>query len=175
MAGADVSVDALAAAAAARLAAAACPTRRARSSSSSTRPPAPTNLNYARQLPAMVRTALAAGDPSLARAHRPLQPLFPLHHHALSAARAQLAEHAGDHAKAATLYADAADRWRSSATSPNTPTPCSARAAACSPSAGPTAEQPLREARDLFASMGYRPALAETNALLGRASTAAAS
>ena len=44
--------------------------------------------------------------------------------------RAQLAEANGDHAQAATLYADAAERWASSATSPNAPTPSSAKAAA---------------------------------------------
>jgi hypothetical protein len=31
----------------------------------------------------------------------------------------------------------------------------------------PEAEEPLRDARELFASMGYKPALAETDALLG--------
>ena len=37
----------------------------------------------------------------------------------------------------------------------------------------PEAETPLREARELFASMGYRPALAETEALLGESEAAA--
>ena len=37
----------------------------------------------------------------------------------------------------------------------------------------PDAEAPLREARRLFASMGYRPALAETEALLARGEAAA--
>jgi hypothetical protein len=37
----------------------------------------------------------------------------------------------------------------------------------------PEAEPPLREARDLFASMGYKPALAETEALLTRGEAAA--
>ena len=35
------------------------------------------------------------------------------------------------------------------------------------------AEEPLREARELFASMGYTPALAETEALLGESEAAA--
>ena len=38
---------------------------------------------------------------------------------------------------------------------------------------GRDTETPLTEARDLFASMGYKPALAETEALLGRAAAAA--
>ena len=67
---------------------------------------------YPRQLPWMVRTALAAGDPTLASTLTDrLQPHFPLHQHALTACRALLAEHAGDHAQAASLYADAAQRW----------------------------------------------------------------
>jgi hypothetical protein len=51
--------------------------------------------------------------------------------------------------------------------------PSSARAAASRCSAKPEAEQPLREARELFASMGYEPALAETEALLGEMEAAA--
>ena len=61
----------------------------------------------------MLRTALAAGDPDLAkRLTDGLEPRYPLREHALCAARAQLAEHAGDHADAATLYAEAAARWQ---------------------------------------------------------------
>ena len=37
----------------------------------------------------------------------------------------------------------------------------------------PEAQEPLREARELFASMGYKPALAETAALLERTTAAA--
>ena len=37
----------------------------------------------------------------------------------------------------------------------------------------PAAEQPLRQAAELFSSMGYRPALAETEALLERTSALA--
>ncbi len=61
----------------------------------------------------MLRTALAAGDPDLAeRLADGLEPRYPLREHALCAARAQLAEHAGDHADAAVLYAEAAARWQ---------------------------------------------------------------
>jgi class 3 adenylate cyclase len=67
---------------------------------------------YARQLAAIVRTALAAGDPELAeRLADGLEPRYPLDEHALCAARAQLAERAGDLADGATLYAEAAARW----------------------------------------------------------------
>ena len=37
----------------------------------------------------------------------------------------------------------------------------------------PEAEKPLRKAREPFASMGYEPALAETEALLGETEAAA--
>ena len=37
----------------------------------------------------------------------------------------------------------------------------------------PEAEEPLREARELFASMGFAPALAETEALLDATEAAA--
>ena len=54
----------------------------------------------------------------------------------------------------------------SSATSPNAPTPSSATAAASIALGDPAADVPLAEARDLFTSMGYKPALAETEKLL---------
>ena len=38
----------------------------------------------------------------------------------------------------------------------------------------PAAEQPLRAARELFAAMGYGPALAETERLLDQMTTAPA-
>jgi hypothetical protein len=68
---------------------------------------------YARLLPLMVRTLLTADDPALARRLvEGLEPHYPLDEHALCAARAQLAEHAGDRAEAAELYAEAARRWQ---------------------------------------------------------------
>jgi len=57
--------------------------------------------------------ALAAGDPALAkRLADALEPRYPLNEHALCAARAQLAETAGEQAEAAELYAKVAKRWR---------------------------------------------------------------
>jgi class 3 adenylate cyclase len=131
---------------------------------------------YARQLAAMLRTALAAGDPVLARRLADgLEPRYPLDEHALCAARAQLAEHAGDPADAATLYAEAALRWQEFGNVPE-------RAHAllgqgrCLHALGRTgADQPLHEARDLFAAMSYKPALTETEALLEQMAPAAAS
>ena len=110
---ADVTVEVLAAAAAARLAAAEPEQARALLAELEQTPGARRRPYYSRQLAAMLRTALAAGDPgSPSSLTDGLEPLFPLREHALCAARAQLAEHAGDHAGAATLYAEAAARWQ---------------------------------------------------------------
>ena len=82
---------------------------------------------YARQLPGMIRTALRSGDAALAKELADgIEPRYPLEEHALNAARAQLAERDGDIAGAATLYAEAADRWLESAMLPSAHTRCSA-------------------------------------------------
>jgi tetratricopeptide (TPR) repeat protein len=134
------------------------------------------NANYPWQLPVMVRTALAAGDPTLAHTLTDrLQPHFPLHQHALTTSRAQLAEHAGNHSQAATLYADAAERWREFRNVPERAHALLGQARCLIALGQAGAEQPLNEARDLFASMGYKPALARTEQLLATVSAAASS
>jgi len=170
----DVTVEVLAAAAAAQLAAGAPEHARALLGELEQTSGAREVIYYSRQLAAMLRTAIAAGDSELAeRLAEGLEPLFPLREHALCAARAQLAEAAGDHVEAAALYAEAAERWREFGNVPE-------RAHAllghgrCLLSLGrPEAEAPLRQARELFRSVGYRPALEGCDALLGQ--TAAAS
>ncbi len=115
----------------------------------------------------MVRTALAAGDPTLAHTLTDrLQPHFPLHQHALTASRAQLAEHAGDHTEAAALYADAAERWREFGNVPEHAHALLGHGRSLFAQGQPGAEQPLSQARDLFDSMGYKPALDQTEKLL---------
>jgi tetratricopeptide (TPR) repeat protein len=171
---ADVTVEALAAAAAGRLAQGLPDRARALLVELEETPGARATSYYARQLGAMVRTALAAGDPELAaRLADGLEPLFPLREHALCAARARLAEAAVDHAEAATLYADAAERWREFGNVPERAYALLGQGRCLAALGKPEAEGPLREARDLFASMGYRPALAETDALLGESEAAA--
>jgi tetratricopeptide (TPR) repeat protein len=124
---------------------------------------------YLRQLAAMTRTALAAGDPELAkRLADGLERRYPLDEHALCATRAQLAEHAGDHVEAVTLYAEAATRWQEFGHVPERAYAL-LRQGRCLRALGqPEAEEPLCEARDLFGEMGYKPALAETEALLAQ-------
>ena len=162
-----VIVEVLAAAAAARLAVGAPDQARALLAEIEQTPGARDVPYYARQLAAMLRTALAAGDPELAkRLADGLEPRYPLREHALCAARAQLAEHAGDHADAATLYAEAAARWQQFGNVPERAHALLGQGRCLAALRSPEAEEPLREARDLFAAMGYKPALAETEPLL---------
>ena len=102
-----------------------------------------------------------------------VEPRTPLAEHALHAARAQLAEAAGDTPRPQPSTPRRPSAGASSGTSPSAPTPCSARAAAWPRSASPRRRSRCVEARELFASMGYRPALAETDALLERTTAAA--
>jgi predicted ATPase/class 3 adenylate cyclase len=125
--------------------------------------------DFVRPLPSLLRVALALDDPQLAeRLAAGVEPANPLDEHVLASARAQLAEAAGDHAHASELYRDAAARWHEFGNVPE-------RAYAllglgrCLVALGEPAEQPLRQARDLLASMGYKPALAETDVLLRQA------
>ena len=126
------------------------------------------------QLRPVVETALALDGPALAeRLVGYVEPTEPANRHAVASARARLTEARGDHAAAANLYEEAARAWEEFDTVPG-------RAYAllgcgrCLHALGRSeAEQPLRVARELFASMGYRPALAETDALLEQAQAAA--
>jgi hypothetical protein len=130
-------------------------------------------IYYARLLPTMVRTALATGDPAVAkRLAEGLRLRYPLDEHALCAARAQLAEHTGDHAEAATLYAEAAERWHEFGAVPEHAYALLGQGRCLVALADPAAEQPLREAAELFSSMGYNPALVETEALLTQSEAA---
>jgi class 3 adenylate cyclase len=130
-------------------------------------------LYYARLLPTMVRSALAAGDESLAeQLIGRVQPRYALDEHALCAARAQLAEHAGDYAAAGRLYAEAAARWKEFGNVPERAHALLGQGRCLHAVGQAEAEKPVREARDLFASMGYEPALAETEALLKQTAAA---
>jgi hypothetical protein len=129
---------------------------------------------YARQLPTMLRTVLTVDDRALAmRLLDGLDPLYPLREHALLTARAQLAEHAREYADAARLYAEADARWRQFGNVPETAYALLGEGRCLLAVARPEAQRPLREARDLFASMGYAPILRETESLLERAAAPA--
>jgi len=124
--------------------------------------------------PELTRCALAVRDPELARRLvDAVAPRTPLAEHALVACRAQLAEAAGEQANAYVLYVDAAERWRELGNVPERAYALLGQGRSLAALGKPEAEAPLREARELFASMGYKPALAETEALLGEGEAAA--
>jgi class 3 adenylate cyclase/tetratricopeptide (TPR) repeat protein len=131
---------------------------------------------YARELAAMLRTALTVGDVGLAsRLAEGLEPRYPLDEHALYAARAQLAEATGHHAEAAALYAEASTHWQDFGNVPERAHALLGQGRCLLVTDPPAAKQPLHEARDLFAAMGYKPALAVTEALLEETAAARAS
>ena len=71
------------------------------------------NPYYGGTMSDVVRSALALGELELAAGLVDgVEAGMPLFEHALLAARAQLAEAVGDHAAAASLYAEAAERWQ---------------------------------------------------------------
>ena len=125
---------------------------------------------YARQLAEMLRTTLKTGELSLAETLvEPLvRPRYPLGEDALCAARAQLAEHSGEFEEAVLLYAEAALRWAEFGNVPERAYALLGHGRCLRALGGAGAEEPLLDAQELFASMGFKPALAEVDALLGR-------
>jgi class 3 adenylate cyclase len=122
---------------------------------------------YARQLAVMVRTALAAGDLPLAqRLAEGLERRYPLDEHSLCAARAQFEEYSADHVAAAILYSEAAARWQEFGNVPERAHALLGRGRCLHTHSPLEAEQALRQARDLFAAMDYKPTLAEIDTLL---------
>lgn len=104
-----------------------------------------------------------------------LEPRYPLEQHALCAACAQLAEHARHYSEAASLYSEAAVRWQEFGNVPERSHALLGQGRCLLAFGGGGAEQQLREARELFATMGYKPALAETVMLLKQTAPAPAS
>ncbi|MDQ1535333.1 MAG: hypothetical protein QOF28_3094 [Actinomycetota bacterium] len=129
---------------------------------------------YAQYLPELARCALGLSDLAVARRLVDgVEPRTPLQGHALCAARAALAEAAGDLGEATSRYAEAAARWRDFGNVPELAFALLGHGRSLVALGRHEAEEPLRDARDLFRSMGYGPALEECEALLGRASAAA--
>ncbi len=125
-------------------------------------------------LPSLLRSALALDDLPLAqRLSAGTQPLTPFHEHALASVQAQLTEAGGDSAAAAELYGQAAERWRKFADVRECAYALLGQGRCLAALGQPGAEEPLREAKELFTSMGYKPALAETEALLAETAAAA--
>ena len=122
-------------------------------------------------LPLAVRTALAAGDGALAeKLAESIEPLQPATRHAVAGARALVRESHGEHEAAASAFADAAARWREFEM-PYEEAQALLGQGRCLVALGraPEAAAPLAAAREIFARLGAKPALAKTDALLGQA------
>lgn len=68
---------------------------------------------------------------------------------------------------------DAAEGWREFGNVPERAYALFGRGRCLAALGKPGAEEPLREAKELFASMGYKPALWDTEALLAETAAAA--
>ncbi len=140
----------------------------------------------ATDLGTQVRAALALGDPALAERLAERVEVATtttttatgarassVDEHAQVSARAQLAEAGGDCEAAASLFREAAERWEQFGYVPERAYALLGQGRCLQALGDPAANRPLTEARELFASMGYKPALAETEALLQQTQTAA--
>ena len=129
---------------------------------------------HASELGSVLRTALALDDPALAEhlaGH--LDAMETVELRAQVSASAQLAEAAGDHDAAARLYEEAAEGWQQFGHVPERAYALLGQGRCLHALGRGEAEQPLLLARELFALLGYRPALEETEALLHQAQAAA--
>ncbi len=129
---------------------------------------------YAALVPHVLRFALVLRELELAiQLVEGVEPRTPLAEHGLTTSRAQLAEAADDHGRAAALYAEASERWRGFGNVPERAYALLGQGRCLAALGKPEAVEPLRQARELFVSMGYKPALADTEALMARAAAAA--
>jgi class 3 adenylate cyclase len=132
--------------------------------------------DYAQVLADIVRLCLALGESGLAQTLVEGVPtLLPVQSHALASAQALLAEMRGGHEVAAAGFADAATRWHDFAV-PYEEGQALLGQGRCLVALGraPEAAAHLAAAREIFARLGAKPALAETEAWLARASAGGA-
>ena len=124
--------------------------------------------NYVAYLPEAVRTALAAGDGALAeRLSSGIESILPMQRNVRASLHGLLSERHGELEAATTLFAHAATRW-SDFRMPYEEAHALLGRGRCLVALGRTGEaaEPLAAARELFARLEARPALAETDALL---------
>jgi ATP/maltotriose-dependent transcriptional regulator MalT len=121
---------------------------------------------YVALLPELVRTALALAEQELAaRLLEGVSQATPMREHALIACHAELAAAAGEHARAAALFAEAAERWRDFENVPERAYALLGQGRCMLADGDAGGQAPLAEARALFASIGYGPALGASEAL----------
>ncbi|MDP9331172.1 MAG: AAA family ATPase [Actinomycetota bacterium] len=127
--------------------------------------------SYARYLSQAVRTAIGAGDKGLgARLASGIEHPSPYMEHGLVSSEAALAEAAGNHEGAATLYSDAAGRWREFGVVPELAFALLGEGR-CSLALGRNVEAivALTQAREIFAPLGAAPSLGECDRYLEEA------
>jgi class 3 adenylate cyclase/tetratricopeptide (TPR) repeat protein len=124
--------------------------------------------NYVAYLPGAVRTALATGSFELAaRLCLGLEGMLPMQRNVLASLHGMLAERRGEPEAADAFFASAASRWRGFGV-PYEEGHALLGRGRCQLTLGrpQQARAPLEEARAIFARLGARPAVAETDALL---------
>ena len=124
--------------------------------------------NYVAYLPEAVRTALAGGDDGLAaRLTDGIASVLPMQRNVLATTQGLLAERRGEHEAAARRFADAAARWHDFEM-PYEEAQALLGQGRCLVGLGraPAAAPVLAAAREIFARLGAKPALVETEALL---------
>lgn len=130
---------------------------------------APVDPYHVANLPSLVRCALHLGETDLGDALiTGAQALTPQAGYVLETCRAQVLEGRGDHERAAATYLDAASSWEHHGTVPEQAYALLGRGRCLAAIADPAAEEQLRRAAELFSSIGYRPALAEAEALIAQ-------
>ena len=130
--------------------------------------------DYALSLPMATRAVLGAGDVPLAEALAArVPPSVPLYRYALVTVEALLAEARGEHEAAAAGFADAAARWHDFGV-PYEEAQALLGQGRCLVALGraPEAAAPLAAAREIFARLGAKPALAETDEFMRQVASA---
>jgi hypothetical protein len=133
---------------------------------------APETTYYARQLPAMLRTARRRRSRARQAARRrgrappPAQRARPLHRPRPAGRNRRRA------GRGCRALRQGGRAWREFGNVPEQAHALLGRRRCLAKLGRPDAEAPLREARELFSSIGYKPALAQTEALLEQATAA---
>jgi hypothetical protein len=117
----------------------------------------------------MVRTAIGCGAIGLAQRLADLEPRSSYHEHAICASHAVVAEGNRELESARDLYAEAARRWKQFGVVPERAFALLGQGRCLVTLRRPEAVAVLREARDIFASLGATPSLDEVDGLLERA------
>jgi tetratricopeptide (TPR) repeat protein len=128
-------------------------------------------FDYVEFFPTVIRAALNAGDRDLATGlTQDLTPLTPMHEHIQTTCQALLDETHDERESAAAGFADAAARWHDFGV-PYEEAQALLGQGRCLVALGraPEAAPVLEQAREIFAKLKAKPALAETDELLARA------